>query len=65
MLSERSTPRTKSNAAYEAVEVLTQAREGQEAVRRLHEQKCVEAAEAMFNGTMKDTPEIAEALEDT
>ena len=54
--SARQLPqRTKGKAAYEPLEVLTQAREGQEAARRLDEQKCEEAAEAgtMFNGTMK------------
>ena len=49
------------------MEALTQARERQEAARRLNEQKCEEAAEAgtMFNGIMKDTDEKAEALDNT
>ena len=53
MLSEQSTP-----------EALTQARERQEEARRLYGEKCDAAcaAEATFNGAVKDTIEKAEAL---
>ena len=40
LLSERSTSKAKGNAAREAREALTQARERQEEARRLYEQKC-------------------------
>ena len=62
MLSEQSTSKAKVTAAYEVMEDLTQARERQEVVRRLYEQKC-EEAETMFNGTIKDTLEKAEVPE--
>ena len=64
-LCEQSRPRAKGDAAYEALEALTQARQRQEEARRLHAQKCEEAAEAemRFNGAIKDTLEKADALE--
>ena len=64
-LSEQSTSRTKGDAAFEAMEAFTAARERQDEARRLYEQKCDEAAEAetKFNGTIMDTLEKAEAPE--
>ena len=62
LLSEQSTSKTKGNAAHEAREALTQARERQEEARRLYEQNCEGATEAetMFNDAIKDTLEQAE-----
>ena len=64
MLSEQSTSKTKGDAACEAVEALTQARERQEEARRLYEQKCEKTAESetKFNGTIMVTLQKAEAL---
>ena len=65
-LAEQSTSKTKGTAAHEAVEALTSARARQEEARRLYELKCEETAEAetMFNSTLKDILEKAEALEE-
>ena len=59
MLSEQSTSKTKGNAAYEAMEAATRARERQAETRRPYEQKCQEAAEAetLDSGAIKDTLE--------
>ena len=64
MPSDKSNSPTKGNAAYEAMDALTHARERQQVARRLHEHMCQEAAEAetMFS-TIKDTLKKAEALE--
>ena len=64
-ISEQSTSRTKGDAAYEALEALTQPkRVNVQEARRLREQKCdeVSAAETTLNGAIKGTPEKAEAL---
>ena len=49
------------------MEAVTQARTRQEEAKRLHEQKCQDAAEAetIFNGAVKDTLEKTETLEKT
>ena len=53
--TEQATSRTKGNAADEAKEAATQARERQEEAMLFHEEKCQETAEAemIFNGTIK------------
>ena len=45
MLSGQATSKTKDDAAYEATEAVTQARERQEEAKRVYEQKCQKAAE--------------------
>ena len=64
-LTEQATSKTKGNAAHEAMEAATQARERQEEARRLHEEKCQEATEAktIYSEAIKDTLEKNEALE--
>ena len=55
----------KGNAANEAMEAATQAREWQDEARLFYVQKIQDAAEAetIFKGTIKETLEISEALE--
>ena len=62
---EQAASKTRSNAANEAMEAATQARERPEEARLLCQQKCLEAAETetMFNGAIQHTLEKAEALE--
>ena len=59
MLSEQSTSKTKGDAACEAMEAFTQARERQAEAKGLFEPKCedVAKAEIMFNDTTKHTLE--------
>ena len=58
MLSKQSTSKTKGDAAFAAVERLTQAREKPEEARCLYEQSCDEASAAgtMFNDTIQGHP---------
>ena len=58
-LSQRAASRTKGNAACEATEVATQAREQQEEARLAYNQKCQDAAEAetTVNDAIKNTLE--------
>ena len=67
MCTEQATSRTKGNAAFEAMEATTQARDRQEEARFFfyEQKKCEETAEAktIFNGTMKDTLAKTEAFE--
>ena len=64
MRSEHTVSKTKNDAAYEATE-LTSARARQEDARRIHDQKCNEAAVAETNYTnaTRDVLGKAEALE--
>ena len=61
----RPASRTKGNAAFEAMEAATQAREQQEEARLAYDQKCQDSADAetTSNDAIKNSLENTEALE--
>ena len=66
-LTEQTASRTKGNAAYEAMEAATQARECQEKARLVYEQEGQDTAErkTIFNDAIKNTLEKTKHLRNT